>query len=150
MSCNHTKHWGGGSDINVSRNVLRETFFYWCSVQRRLRFIYNINTHTIADIMSWLINPYLLCKTCSRSLLSVAKRRPLKYCHRQFENLSQKLVKLWVHHYSSWIWYLWKDIYKQWRETYELIKPNIRCRHSWPITQCNYSTCVWKQIKVKQ
>lgn len=35
MSGNHTRHWGGGSDINVSRNVLRETFFCWRSVQRR-------------------------------------------------------------------------------------------------------------------
>lgn len=31
MSGNHTRHWGGGSDINVSRNVLRETFF--CEVR---------------------------------------------------------------------------------------------------------------------
>lgn len=31
MSGNHTRHWGGGSDISVSRNVLRETFF--CSAE---------------------------------------------------------------------------------------------------------------------
>lgn len=27
MSGNHTRHWGGGSDISVSRKMLRETFF---------------------------------------------------------------------------------------------------------------------------
>lgn len=37
MRGSHTKHWGGGSDISVSRKVLRETFFCWRSVQRRAK-----------------------------------------------------------------------------------------------------------------
>lgn len=52
-------------------------------------------------IFSVVGDSYLLCKAGSCGLLSIAKGRPLKNSHWQFENLPQKLVELGVHHYAT-------------------------------------------------
>lgn len=89
MSGNHTRHWGGGSDINVSRKVLRETFFCAQSAQRRgeIRQEKSSTASTLKQSLIhlyytlWLMNPHLLCKARSCSLFSVTKRRSLKHRH---------------------------------------------------------------------
>lgn len=81
MSGNHTKHWGGGSDINVSRKVLRETFF-WAHTVQRTGWDDVKNSHRLTRVHALrLMSPHLLRKACSCSLFGVAKRRSLKNRH---------------------------------------------------------------------
>lgn len=98
-------------------------------------------------------NPHLLRKARSRSLLGVTKRGSLENRHGQFKSLPQKLVKLRVHHYSSRIWYEWKNIWKQRRGITQINQTNCWLppqSANYSITQYNYPTYLWKQIKVQQ
>lgn len=72
MSGSHTRHWGGGSDINVSRNVLRETFFYWRAAQRRVRFTHTVNAKAITHLLT--------SKCCGRQTLTCCAKHVLAAC----------------------------------------------------------------------